>query len=126
MPVRYVEAEPVRSIERGGVRYVEVPAHYVREPQRAGGVRRAQKYVWRGANHGEKEQVMIHQRGRAAPRRRIRRQGLYIGGAGVKRGAILEEDAASDEGGSDEGGSDGSDEGGSDGSDDGGSGGSGK
>ena len=81
MPVQYVNAAPAKGKQ---VRYVEVP----RGAKLAAAPRGRQQ-----GKTGKIEYVMMPQKARrAAPRRVFRRQQLHVGGAGVKRGSMLDGD----------------------------------
>jgi len=84
MPVQYVKAAPARG--KQAVRYVEVPQ----------GTKLAAAPRGRQQGRTEKvEYVMMPQKSRrvrVAPRRVIHRQQLRVGGAGVKKGYMLDDE----------------------------------
>ena len=93
LPVQYAKATPIQgNRQQQAVRYIEVPegAKLAAAP--------------RGRQQGKQiEYVMMPRNARRAapPRREIRRQQLRIGGAGVKKGAMLDDDEEEEEEGED-------------------------
>jgi hypothetical protein len=89
LPVQYAKATPIQgNRQQQAVRYIEVPegAKLAAAP--------------RGRQQGKQiEYVMMPRNARRAapPRREIRRQQLRIGGAGVKKGAMLDDDEEEEE-----------------------------
>ena len=84
LPVQYAKATPIQgNRQQQAVRYIEVPegAKLAAAPRG----RQQRKQI---------EYVMMPRNARRAapPRREIRRQQLRIGGAGVKKGAMLDDD----------------------------------
>ena len=96
MPVQYVNA--AKGKPQQAVRYVQVP--------RGAKLAAAPRGRQQGKNEKIEYVVMPQKARRVAPRRVFRRQQLRVGGAGVKRGSMLDgdEEGGDEEGGDEEGG----------------------
>jgi hypothetical protein len=98
MPVQYVNAAPAKGKQQQAVRYVQVP--------RGAKLAAAPRGRQQGKNEKIEYVVMPQKARRVAPRRVFRRQQLRVGGAGVKRGSMLDDEEGGDEEGGDEEGGD--------------------